>query len=53
MQRARGDDKCVQNFGGKPEVKKPLGRPGHIWKDNIKIYLREMGLGVRIGGGLL
>jgi hypothetical protein len=27
---------------GKPERKKPLGRPRRRWMDNIKIYLREI-----------
>jgi hypothetical protein len=27
---------------GKPEGKKPLGRPRRRWVDNIKIYLREI-----------
>jgi hypothetical protein len=27
---------------GKPEGKRPLGRPRHRWVDNIKIDLREM-----------
>jgi hypothetical protein len=30
---------------GKPEVKRPLGRPRRSWMDNIKIYLREIGCG--------
>jgi hypothetical protein len=30
---------------GKPEGKRPLGRPRHRWVDNIKMYLREMGWG--------
>jgi hypothetical protein len=30
---------------GKPEGKRPLGRPRHRWKDNIKMDLREIGLG--------
>jgi hypothetical protein len=25
----------------KPEGKRPFGRPGRRWKDNIKIYLDE------------
>ena len=25
---------------GKPEVKKPLGRPGRRWEDNIKMDLQ-------------
>jgi hypothetical protein len=47
---------------GKPEGKRPLGRPRRRWKDGIKVDLREIGWGVwngftwlRIGifGGLL
>jgi hypothetical protein len=30
---------------GKPEGWRPLGRPWHKWEDNIKMDLREMGLG--------
>jgi hypothetical protein len=26
-------------------IKKPLGRPRHMWEDNIKMVLREMGIG--------
>jgi hypothetical protein len=29
---------------GKPEGKRPLGRPGHRWIDNIKMDLSEIGL---------
>jgi hypothetical protein len=28
---------------GKPEGKRPLGRPRYRWVDNIKIDLREIG----------
>jgi hypothetical protein len=28
---------------GKPEGKRPLGRPRHRWVDNIKIDLTEIG----------
>jgi hypothetical protein len=28
---------------GKPEGRKPLGRPRRRWKDNIRMDLREMG----------
>jgi hypothetical protein len=47
---------------GKPEGRRPLGRPMRRWEDNIKMDLREVGWGVwtgsiwlRIGtgGGLL
>jgi hypothetical protein len=29
---------------GKPECKRPLGRPRHRWEDNIKLDLREIGI---------
>ena len=28
---------------GKPEGKRPLGRPRRRWKDNIKLNLQEVG----------
>ena len=28
---------------GKPEGKRPLGRPKHGWEDEIKMNLREVG----------
>jgi hypothetical protein len=33
---------------GKPEGRRPFGRPRRRWEDNIKIYLRE----VEWGGGI-
>ena len=30
---------------GKPEGKRPLGRPRHRWEDNIRMDLQEVGLG--------
>ena len=30
---------------GKPEGKKPLGRPRHRWEDNIKMDLQKVGCG--------
>ena len=30
---------------GKPEGKRPLGRPRHRWEDNIKMGLQEVGFG--------
>jgi hypothetical protein len=29
---------------GRPEVKRPLGRPRCRWEDNIKMDLREIGI---------
>jgi hypothetical protein len=40
---------------GKPEGKRPLGRPRHRWEDNIKMNLREIGIDganwIRLGVG--
>jgi len=30
---------------GKPEEKRPLGRPRHRWEDNIRMDLGEIGWG--------
>jgi hypothetical protein len=30
---------------GKPEGKRPLGRPRHRWEDNIRMDLQEVGSG--------
>jgi hypothetical protein len=34
---------------GRPEGRRLLGRPRRRWEDNIKIDLREQGLGIWIG----
>jgi hypothetical protein len=40
-----GDGKGVYRvLVGRPEGKRPLGRPRHRWEDNIKMNLREIGL---------
>jgi hypothetical protein len=31
---------------GRPDGRRPLGRPRHRWEDNIKIDLQEMGWGM-------
>ena len=44
---------------GKPEIKRPLGRPRRRWEDNIKMDLQDVGRGcgetgwswLRIGTG--
>ena len=42
-----GEERGVQRvLEGKPEGKRPLGRPRHRWEDNIKVDLQEVG-----GGG--
>jgi hypothetical protein len=41
-----GDDRGVHRvLVGKPEGKRPLGRPRHRREDNIKMDLQEFGLG--------
>ena len=41
-----GKDGDVQSvLVGKPEGKRPLGRPRRRWKDNIKMGLQEIGGG--------
>jgi hypothetical protein len=34
---------------GKPEERRPLGRPRRRWEDGVRMDLREIGLGVWIG----
>jgi hypothetical protein len=41
--------KLYKVFEGKPEGKRPLGRPRYRWEDGIRMDLREIGLGVWIG----
>jgi len=42
-----GNIKCAYRvLVGKPEGKRPLGRPGHRWEDNIKMDLQEVGGGI-------
>ena len=41
-----GEDRGVQMvLVGKPEGKRPLGRPRRRWEDNIKMDLQEVGGG--------
>jgi hypothetical protein len=38
-----GEGRCVHRvFVGRPESKRPLGRPRRRWEDNIKMDLREI-----------
>ena len=43
--RMREDRGVHRVLVGKPEGKRPLGRPGHRWEDNIKMDLEEVGGG--------
>jgi hypothetical protein len=39
-----GEDRAAHRGRvGKPEEKRPLGRPKRRWKDNIKMNLQEVG----------
>jgi hypothetical protein len=45
-----GEERKVYKVSvGKPEGKRPLGRPRHRWEDGIRMDLREIGLGGWIG----
>jgi hypothetical protein len=40
-----GEGRCVYRvLVGRPEGKRPLGRPRHRWEDNIKMDLRDIGI---------
>ena len=41
----RGEEGCIQGLVGKPEGKRPLGRPRRKWEDNINMELQKAGLG--------
>jgi hypothetical protein len=40
-----GGERCYRVLVGKPEGKRPLGRPRHRWEDNNKMDLQEVGCG--------
>jgi len=41
-----GDRRCLYRvLVGKPEGKRPLGRPRHRWEDNMKMDLQEVQCG--------
>jgi hypothetical protein len=41
-----GEERSVYRvLVGNPEGKRPLGRPRRRWKDNIRMYLKEVGCG--------
>jgi hypothetical protein len=43
-----GEERCIV-LVGKPEGKRPLGRPRHRWEDNINMDLQKVGWGAWIG----
>jgi hypothetical protein len=44
MWHAWGRGEVFRVLVGRPEGKRPLGRPRRRWEDNIKMYLREIGI---------
>jgi hypothetical protein len=51
MMRWAGHEACMGEgkgvyrvLVGRPEGKRPLGRPRHRWEDNIKMDLKERGI---------
>jgi len=38
-----GGERGAQGLVGKPEGKRPMGRPRRRWEDNIKVDLQEVG----------
>ena len=47
--RAYGGGDVYRVLVGKPEGKRPLGRPMRRWEDNIKMDLQEVGWGTWTG----
>jgi hypothetical protein len=39
-----GGERCLQGLIGRSEGKRPLGSSRHMWQDNIKMDLREIGI---------
>jgi hypothetical protein len=44
MWHAWGGERCLLCLVGRPEGKRPLGRPRRRWEDNINMDLRETGI---------
>jgi hypothetical protein len=40
--RHKRDEKCIKILLGKPEGKRPRGRPRHRWENNIRTDFREI-----------
>jgi hypothetical protein len=45
VERMGEETKLYKVLVGKPEGKRPLGKPRHRWEDRIRMDLRETGLG--------
>jgi hypothetical protein len=40
-----GEERHIQGLVLKPEGRRPLGRPGRRWEDNIKVDRQKVGCG--------
>ena len=40
-----GEERCIQDFGGVPEGKRPLRRPWRRWEHTVQIGRQELGWG--------
>jgi hypothetical protein len=45
--RMEEDRSAFKILTDKPTGRKPLGRPRHRWENNIKTYLKEIGINTR------
>jgi hypothetical protein len=43
--RCGGEKRCIRGLVGKPEGKRPLGKPRRKWEVNITIHCSECGVG--------
>jgi hypothetical protein len=43
MWHVRGENMCLQGFGGKRDGKKLLEKPRNRWENNMKLDLKEIG----------
>jgi hypothetical protein len=41
-------EECIYDIVRRARRRRPLGRPGRRWVDNIKIYLGKIGSGVTV-----
>jgi hypothetical protein len=39
---AERNNACMQNFSQRHKKRRSLGRPNHMWEDNIKVDLKEI-----------
>jgi hypothetical protein len=49
VERIGGGERCIQDFVGRPEGRRPLEIPRRRWEDNIKMDLQEVEWGAWTG----